>query len=121
MRIAIRATNINLTPELRKYALEKIGSLERFFKDTAPDSVIVDIEIGRPSRHHRKGEIFRCEVNVSLGKRLLRAEERAASVKGAIDLVRDEIQREAKKLRARRQDQFLRAARKIARRFKFFR
>lgn len=121
MRITVKASNISLTPELREYALEKIGSLERFFKDTDPDSILVEIEIGRPSQHHRKGEVFRCEVNVSVGKRLLRAEELAETMVGAIDLAYDEIRREVKKMQAKWRDQFLRAARKLARRFKFFR
>ncbi len=121
MRVNIKTKNLSLTSELKKYTLEKIGSLSRFFKGTSPDLIMTDIELSRPSKHHRKGDVFRCEVNVSVGKHLLRAEEEAGALAEAVDLVRDEIQLEIKKFQSKRRDQSRRAERKIIRRRKFSR
>ena len=99
--------------------MKKIGSLERFLTDADPDAIIADIELARTSKHHQKGLVFRCEVNLTIGKTLLRAEELGESIVEAIDKIRDEIESEVHKLKGKRQARFLRAARDITRRFKF--
>lgn len=121
MRIKIQATNIKLTTELKDYAAEKIISLERFLPKFDPDSIIAEIELEGPSRHHRKGEVFRCEVNLSIGGKLLRAEERGELMTEAIDGARDEIERQVRKKKEKERTKFLRGARKFARRLKLFR
>jgi putative sigma-54 modulation protein len=121
MKITIKGTNIELTPELREYIMEKFGALERYFQDSDPDTVVADVEIGKPSQHHRKGDVYLCEINVRVGGTLLRAEELRSSIHEAVDLVRDEIERQARRLKSKRRAQFLRRARKVTRAMKYFR
>lgn len=121
MRLIIKGTNLELTPELKSYTIDKLTSFERFFPETKPDAIIADIELARTTKHHQKGRVFRCEVNLTIGKALLRAEESGESITEAIDKVRDEIERQALNYVERRRSRFLRAARKFARRLKLTR
>jgi len=113
VKIVIKTTNLELSQELRDYIQEKIGSLEKFakifqgknyyngfFRKGKP-RVEVWVEIGRTTRHHQKGDIFRAEVQMRLSGRSVRAESEREDLKLAVTEVKDELQRELKKYKGR--------------------
>lgn len=71
----------------------------------------VDLEIARTTRHHRKGKIYRAEVNLSLPRKLLRAEVEDEDARAAIDLLSEEIEREIKTYQGKNRAFLLRGAR----------
>ena len=97
MKISIKATNIELTAPLKEYIEEKIGGLERFLKRVDGDTVAVQIEVGRESKHHQKGDVYRAEANMELPNGMLRAEVSDWDARVAIDSVRDKLSREIEK------------------------
>jgi putative sigma-54 modulation protein len=98
MKISIKATNVEITPSLREYVEEKIGSLEKFVKRwNTEDGVEVWVEVGRTTEHHRKGDVFRAEADLRLPGKILRAEEDHSDVRVAVDRVREKLQREIEK------------------------
>ena len=101
MNINIKGTGIEMTPAIRGYVDEKIGGLAKLLENVDPSSIQVDVEVGRPSQHHRSGSVYRAEVNISVPGSLLRAEKSAESVYAAIDEVKDEIGREIKRYKDR--------------------
>jgi len=122
MRVKIKATNIQISPEVEDYAYQKLTSLERFLPEAKnePDLVIAEIELGRPSAHHKKGEVFYCELNLSIGKKLLRSSNFGVSIIEAIDKVQEDIERKVRKEKEKSREG-IRRRRKIIRGFKFFR
>lgn len=120
MQINIKATNMELTNAVRKYVTDKVGELEKYIQavdNTAEtgqrSAVVVDVEIGRTSKHHRKGDVYRAEINVSLPgeKHVLRAESEQWDLHVAIDEAKDEMQSRMKKYRSKRTDSFDRGKR----------
>lgn len=102
MRTNIKATGIELTPAIRDYIESKLsGHLERFL-DPKDESAIADIEIGKTTQHHQKGDVFRAEVNLHMARAHLRAEAKSGDVYSAIDFVENEIVREITAYRDRR-------------------
>lgn len=93
MILQIKGTNIELAVSLKEYVERKIGSLDRFLKRWETEGEIEAwLEIGRTTRHHQKGNVFRAEVTIRMpGKIVLRAEEEDSDVRAAIDNVRDRI------------------------------
>ena len=92
MKIIIEATQIELTPALTAYIKEKfqpVGKLLRSFERGSESQLA--IEVGKTTRHHRKGPVFRAEANLRLGGRLLRAEAEKEDVRAAIDVMKDEL------------------------------
>ena len=92
MHIDLKATALELTPALKAYIEEKIGSLAKFVKHwEAGSSIECRVEVGRTTSHHHKGNVFRAEVNLDLPGRVLRAENEGWDVRAAIDGVRDKL------------------------------
>ncbi len=62
-----------------------------------------DIELGRTTKHHSKGKIWRCEAQLDLPgiKSMIRAESLAESLRAAVDEVKSEILSEIKKYKER--------------------
>lgn len=109
MKIVIKATNLKLNNELKNYIEEKIGSLEKFaevfqsenyyngFFTKGKPRVEIWVEIGKTTRHHQKGDIFRAEAQLRLPGKSLRAESERKNLKLAITEIKDELQRELKR------------------------
>lgn len=96
MKIDIVYKNIKPDAPLEVFVNDKIGSLEKFIKGPA---TYVRVEIGKPSDHHRKGEVFYAEANIKMGGKLLRAQSKHIDLRAAIVEVKNKIQREMEKFK----------------------
>lgn len=96
MRVTIRQKNLSITPALRVYIESKLlKTVRRLLKNAAGEALpILDLEIGRSTRHHKKGRVYHVEANLSLGGKLLRAEVDAEDIRAACDLLEEELGRE---------------------------
>ncbi|MEA3453174.1 MAG: ribosome-associated translation inhibitor RaiA [Patescibacteria group bacterium] len=110
MKINIKATNIELNDSLRFFVQEKIGELEKFLGVFGPEDLNTGekekiqfwVEIGKTTKHHLKGDVFRAEVQLYLPKKSLRAEATNIDLRTAIVEVKDELQREIKRHKEKR-------------------
>ena len=122
MRIIIKATNLKLTPSIKNHIEEKIGSLEKFTqKIETEDSPLakskplleVWVEVGKVSRHHRKGDVFRAEAQIRIPGREMRVEATEDNLFLAINEVKDGLQRDLKKYSDKRTSLHKRGSRSI--------
>ncbi len=90
MEINIKATGIELTPAIREYLETKIASLGKFL-DFDSGNVLVEVEIGRVTEHHRSGEVFKTEINLTVAGELTRVDAIEADLYAAIDKAKDEL------------------------------
>ena len=119
MKINIKTTaTTDLSPALREYVENKMSAVEKFL-DSKDESIIVDFEIGKITAHHRQGEVFQASVNLQMTGTLLRAEATEEDQYAAIDKAKDEIVREIKKTRGKKDALFKRGARKIKKIMRF--
>lgn len=88
MKINIKATGISLTPSITEYINKKLGMLEKFFLG---EDVLVSIEVGRTTRHHKSGDIFRAEIRISASGEEYYSVSETEDLYAAIDEVKDEI------------------------------
>ena len=100
MKVTIKATNLDLTPEIKKAIEEKIATLDKFIShiDT---SVEAFVEVAIETRHHKKGKIYYTEVNIKIPGEIIRSEAKENNIYKAINTVKDELQRLLKKYKAR--------------------
>jgi putative sigma-54 modulation protein len=115
MKIIIKTTNLELTPEIEERIEEKINSVDKLLDDMDRNVIEARVEIGRTTKHHRKGDIFRAEVNLTLPGRLLRSVAEEWDLRTALDQVKNELQQEIKKYRGKKEAQYKRGARKAKR------
>lgn len=90
MNIKIKATKIELTPEIEALIGDKIGGLEKYF-----DNIIgCEVEVGRTTNHHRKGDVFHAEVNLEVPKAVIRASADTDDLIKSINEVKDKMRNE---------------------------
>jgi len=109
MKIIIKTTNLDLTPSLNQYIETKIGGLAKFLKHNPLAEAF--LEIAKTTKHHQKGPFFLAEVNLKLNGVDFRSEAIEKDIRVAIDQVKDELQREIKKFKGKKEALYKRGAR----------
>jgi len=87
MTINIRAVGMELTPAIRQYVEEKFATLEKY----GPKMFQADINIGKDTNHHNKGEVFSCSATMELTGDVIKVERAAEDLYKAIDKVKDHL------------------------------
>jgi len=91
MQIKIKATKVNLTPEIKNYIQEKMDMLEKYLGNI--QVMHCDVEVGMAIGGQNSGNIYRCEVNLDLPRQMLRVEKTEKDLFKAIDKVKDHLAR----------------------------
>lgn len=96
MRTNIKAKNIELTEAIKAYIHKKMNMLDRVAHHHGKtEDAVAYVEIEKlTGSHHRKGRVFRAEVQVDLKSHLLRVEKSTSDLYKAIDKVKDEMERQ---------------------------
>lgn len=110
MNISIKATNLTLTPAVKKYAKDKVGMLEKYIS-----AMEAKVELERDRKHH-SGMVFRAEVSIVVGGKLMLAEASGEDIYAAIDLVIPKIKEQIAKFKDKRETLQKRGARAAKRR-----
>ena len=94
MDTRIKATNYTMTPEVESYLAERLKSLEKFIGADL-DIVRCEVELGRDAGRPRHGaNIWFAEIAVIVpGRDRVYARNNSESVNGAIDDVKEEVER----------------------------
>jgi len=100
VKIAIRQKNLEVTPALRKFIEDKLElPLRRHLrKMKSAARPVLNLELSRDAKH-RKGMVYYAEANLSLGKRLLRAETYEENPRVALEKIKEELIREINKFK----------------------
>ncbi|TAL49110.1 ribosome-associated translation inhibitor RaiA [Patescibacteria group bacterium] len=95
MQKNIKATNIELTAAISDYIEKRFSAFDKFVgKNQAAASYAA--EVGKTTKHHRSGHVFRAEVSLRLPGESFYAFAERDDLYAAIDEVRDEILRQLK-------------------------
>lgn len=117
MKIIFKSKDFVLTPSIEDYIQKKINSLEKFLSNFNEEEMKCEVEVGRTTSRHRSGDIFRAEINLSVGGKLFRVESEQDDLFAAVDEVRDGLEHEIKKFKAKKETIFIRGARSIKKKF----
>ena len=102
MNIRIKATDYQLTPETENYLAGRLNALEKFIGEKS-ELARCEVEIGRDAGRPRHGaNIWFAEIRiVSPGEDAVYARNNSESVNGAIDDVKEEVERQLRKRKRR--------------------
>jgi ribosomal subunit interface protein len=112
ININIKSTNFNMTSDIEEYLTSRVSSVEKFLQIKSDENVLVECEIDR-STHHKKGEVFRIEINLSVAGRFYRSEETNIDVRAAIDIAKDQLEKQIRRSKTKRFELFEKGARAI--------
>ncbi len=94
MQIKIKTTNIELTDAISSYVEEKLQGIEKFMVAHEEEVPVAYVEIGKTTKHHNSGDVFRAELTVTVRGKQFRAASEKSDLYAAIDNLRDELVRE---------------------------
>lgn len=100
MRIDIKATKLELSPEVKNYIQKKIDMLERYLGKI--QVLNCHVEIGLAVGGQKSGQIYRAEVNLDLPGKLLRVERTATDIFKAIDKTKEHLVDQVKKYKEKK-------------------
>lgn len=117
MKIIIKTKNLSLTPSLESYVNKKIGALEKFTRTLQKEEdgktlSEIFVEIEKETKHHRHGEVFRAEAQVMLPGKGLVAQANGEDLLKLIIEVKEKLELEIKKHKAKHKGLNIRRARK---------
>ncbi len=115
MRVTIRKKNLDITPALADYIEKKmLKPVKKLLQDVIEKELpILDLQIERTTRHHHKGEVYRMEVNLSLGKHFFNAVVDGEDIYAVCDLLEKELEREITSVKGKTRAKALRQDRRI--------
>lgn len=93
MQVDIKTKNIELTDAIRSAVEEKMSSLEKKVERFG-ESVTAEVEVGKTTHHHHKGDVFRAEVHVRLPGKLVYAENTNEDLYAAVNQAKREAERQ---------------------------
>lgn len=112
--ITFKLNNVERANELSVLITKKLETLGKFIKDGIPAQCEVEFE---KVSDHKHGKIHRVEVNLTVNKNFYRAEATEETFELAIDEVRDELDKEIRRSKDKRESLVKRAGRQIKERF----
>lgn len=95
MQINLKATKIDLTPELKEYIQTKMDMLEKYLGSIPV--IHCDMEVGLAVNGQKSGEIYHAQVNLELPREMLRVEKVESDIIKAVENVKEHLAESIKK------------------------
>jgi putative sigma-54 modulation protein len=92
MKTNVKATNITLTPAITDYIDKRIDILNKYFRED--EEVLVNVEVGKSTQHHKSGDVFRAEIQVDADQGVFYAAIETEDLYSSIDQAKDQMARE---------------------------
>lgn len=106
----IKGTDMDLTPSISEHIHKKVSGLEKFINPSGDQEVFAEVEVALRSRHHRKGDIYKADINLTCNGKKYHADSKKSDLFTAIDDMVDSIERSVRKSREKKTDLVRRGA-----------
>lgn len=111
MNINIKSTHIELTDAIRNYVFSKLDAVNKLL--IQPDEAFAQVEVGKESNHHMKGDVFKAEIQLRAEGKVHHAVVIKDDLYAAIDELKDEIMEKVKSTKDKDRSRFRRGAGKV--------
>jgi ribosomal subunit interface protein len=106
--ISFKYTDTEVTHELQNLLTHKLESIYKYLEEPT----LIEVEFRKEAPKHN-GAVFVVEVNCTVKGELFRATATEESFEKAIDVVRNELDKELRRSRKKRNNLFIKGARRI--------
>lgn len=103
MKINIKATGIEMTKAISDYVYKRVSHIEKYLDKRNNPDIVAQVEVGKSTRHHKSGNVFRAEVHITGVGIDLYAVSEIDDLYAAIDMVKDEIVQNILQLKGKRE------------------
>ncbi|MBI2647842.1 MAG: HPF/RaiA family ribosome-associated protein [Candidatus Wildermuthbacteria bacterium] len=101
MKLPFKTTNFKMNESVANFLSRRMEKMEELLGKIG-GVVSGWIELGRTTRHHKKGDVYRAEAQIKLKSQSIRAEGVSNTVFGAITQMKDRLKRELSKYKTRK-------------------
>jgi len=115
MQINLKGKNIELTEQIKDYALKRVTNLEKLLSsmETEKGEINVYFELGRSTEHHKSGLVFHSDCHININGKEFYAESDKEDIYQAIDEIKDSLYEDIRRNKERRSTLFIRGARSV--------
>jgi putative sigma-54 modulation protein len=112
MQINLQGKNMELTEAIKDHVLKRVTNLEKLLSriEEGGGEVGVNFEVGQSTKHHKSGVIFHSDCLININGQEFYASSDKEDLYQAIDEIKEELFRDVKKNKDRRQTLFKRGA-----------
>jgi ribosomal subunit interface protein len=110
-KISIKTTGLESTPALVDFVNSKLAQVDRFL--TSGEEVLIEVEIGKTTAHHKQGEVFRAEINLRFNGDFYRTEHVSEDLYAAIEIAKDDLINQIANRQDKKHTKQIRGGRKI--------
>jgi len=96
MNAIVKGKNLEITPPLKEYALEKVGRIEKYFDRILKTEIEMSVE-----KNPKISENQVVEVTIFSNGPIIRARESASDMYQAIDLVSNKLEKQARRVKSK--------------------
>ncbi len=94
----LKATGIELTDAVKDYLEKKMAGLDKYLAHVDTPHKLF-IELAKTTEHHKNGKVFYAEADIVIPGGHLRATAESYDITDAIDILKEELQRQLKSLK----------------------
>jgi len=102
MNTKIKTTGVGLTDDVHSYLNKRLSFIEQLI-NAKDKNVLCEVELSKTTGHHKQGDIYRAEVNLKVGGRNFYAHSEQENINAAIDVVKDEMAKELRRNKDKKQ------------------
>lgn len=110
--------NMEVPESFKTYLEGKLQSIEHLI-DAGDPTLLCKVELSRTTEHHHAGKVFRAEINLSTGGKMVRAVAEGETLEEAVDEVKDELKAELGKRKDKQQSLLRRSGARLKDIFRF--
>jgi len=121
MQIILKEKNMEIPTSVHDHATSKLAGIEKFIPHKDSQEVLAEIELGRRSRRHRKGDVYRAEINLTIDGILHRSVSRKSDLIEAFDAACSGIERQVRRGKKKSDSLMRRGARRAKEMLRDFR
>ncbi len=97
MQIILKGKNMEVPERVHDHSVSKLNALEKFIANKESQEVLAEVELGRRSRRHKKGDVYRAEINLTVDGILHRAVAKKQELTEAFDVAYSGIERQVRR------------------------
>lgn len=97
-RIEITGLHMDVNDDLRKYAVKKIGKLDKYMSKRARESAHADVKL-KASNSKGKSQ-YTCEVVLTLPKEVINTKETTLNIFAAVDIVETKLKNQLRRYKS---------------------
>lgn len=115
MKINLQAKNLELTPAIHDYVVERVTNLGKLLSkmEEKGGEVLVVFDVSKTTNHHKTGEIFRADCTITADGNKFYSSSDQSDLYAAVDDVKENLFHEITRAKSKKQHLFRRGAQKV--------